>query len=96
MQYISAKTQAKSGGGSDGKAAAREFYENVCMRAVNQCVGRAIRHKGDYAAILMLDRRYGSRRVQDKLPKWIRGSLTGGLGVGDIGGRLDRFFKGRA
>ncbi|KAI4679531.1 hypothetical protein J4E81_010337 [Alternaria sp. BMP 2799] len=92
MQYISAK-QTKSGG--DGKAAAREFYENVCMRAVNQCVGRAIRHKGDYAAILMLDRRYGSRRVQDKLPKWIRGSLTGGLGVRDVGGRLDGFFKGK-
>jgi len=93
MQYISAKTQAKTGG--DGKAAAREFYENVCMRAVNQCVGRAIRHKGDYAAILMLDRRYGSKRIQDKLPKWIRGSLTGGLGVRDVGGRLDGFFKGK-
>ncbi|CAI9630949.1 unnamed protein product [Alternaria burnsii] len=85
MQYI----QAKSGG---GKAAAREFYENACMRAVNQCVGRAIRHKGDYASILMLDRRYGSKRIQDKLPKWIRGSLTGGLSVGDVGARLDGFF----
>ena len=88
MQYI----QAKSGGGVDGKAAAREFYENACMRAVNQCVGRAIRHKGDYASILMLDRRYGSKRIQDKLPKWIRGSLTGGLSVGDVGARLDGFF----
>lgn len=88
MQYI----QAKSGSGVDGKAAAREFYENACMRAVNQCVGRAIRHKGDYASILMLDRRYGSKRIQDKLPKWIRGSLTGGLSVGDVGARLDGFF----
>lgn len=88
MQYI----QAKSGSGVDGKAAAREFYENACMRAVNQCVGRAIRHKGDYASILMLDRRYGSKRIQDKLPKWIRGSLTEGLSVGDVGARLDGFF----
>lgn len=93
MQYISAK-QAKSGG--DGKAAAREFYENACMRAVNQCVGRAIRHKGDYATILMLDRRYGSKRIQDKLPKWIRGSLTCGLGVQDVGKRLDGFFADKA
>jgi chromosome transmission fidelity protein 1 len=90
MQYISAK-EVK--GGRDGKVAAREFYENACMRQVNQCVGRAIRHKGDYAAILMLDRRYGSKRIQDKLPKWIRSSLTGGLGVRDVEGRLDRFFK---
>jgi chromosome transmission fidelity protein 1 len=92
MQYISAK-EVKSG--CDGKAAAREFYENACMRQVNQCVGRAIRHKGDYAAILMLDRRYGSKRIKDKLPKWIRSSLTGGLGVRDVEGRLDGFFKGK-
>lgn len=89
MQYIAAK-EAKNGG--DGKAAAREFYENACMRSVNQCVGRAIRHKGDYAAILMLDRRYGSKRIQDKLPKWIRGSLTGGLGMRDVEGKLGGFF----
>ncbi|EUC39179.1 hypothetical protein COCCADRAFT_31902 [Bipolaris zeicola 26-R-13] len=91
MQYIAAK-EAKNGG--DGKAAAREFYENACMRSVNQCVGRAIRHKGDYAAILMLDRRYGSKRIQDKLPKWIRGSLTGGLGVKDVEGNRDAENRG--
>ncbi|KAH7410512.1 helicase C-terminal domain-containing protein [Phaeosphaeria sp. MPI-PUGE-AT-0046c] len=73
MQYISAKETERGG---DGKAAARDFFENACMRAVNQCVGRAIRHKGDYAAIMMLDRRYGTKRIQDKLPKWIRGRET--------------------
>jgi len=92
MQYISAK-ETKRGG--DGKAAARDFFENACMRAVNQCVGRAIRHKGDYAAIMMLDRRYGTKRIQDKLPKWIRGSLTNGLGVRDVEKQLDQFFAGR-
>jgi chromosome transmission fidelity protein 1 len=62
---------------------------------VNQCVGRAIRHKGDYAAIMMLDRRYGTKRIQDKLPRWIRGSLTPGLGVRDVTQRLDAFFAGK-
>jgi chromosome transmission fidelity protein 1 len=93
MQYISVK-ETKRGG--DGKAAARDFFENACMRAVNQCVGRAIRHKADYAAIMMLDRRYGTKRIQEKLPRWIRGSLTGGLGVGDVEKRLDSFFAGKA
>jgi chromosome transmission fidelity protein 1 len=92
MQYISSK-ETKRGG--DGKAAARDFIENACMRAVNQCVGRAIRHKGDYAAIMMLDRRYGTKRIQDKLPKWIRGSLTPGLDVRDVTQRLDAFFAGK-
>ncbi|KAF2195102.1 DNA repair helicase [Zopfia rhizophila CBS 207.26] len=81
MQYISSKAV---GNGGDGKAAARDFYENACMRAVNQCVGRAIRHRGDYAAILMLDRRYGGQRIQAKLPGWIRGSLANGAGVREV------------
>lgn len=92
MQYISAK-ETKRGG--DGKGAARDFFENACMRAVNQCVGRAIRHKGDYAAIMMLDRRYGTKRIQDKLPKWIRGSLTAGLGARDVETELDSFFASK-
>lgn len=90
MQYISSKESAR---GRDGKAAARDFYENACMRAVNQCVGRAIRHKGDYAAIMMLDRRYGNERIQKKLPKWIRGSLVVGTNVKEGEKMLDRFFE---
>lgn len=89
MQYITSKENARGG---DGKAAARDYYENACMRAVNQCVGRAIRHKGDYAAILMLDKRYGSERIQKKLPSWIRGSLLPGGSVQDAEKALGRFF----
>ncbi|KAH8688867.1 putative DNA helicase [Talaromyces proteolyticus] len=58
------------------KAAGRDFYENSCMRAVNQCIGRAIRHRNDYAAIVMIDRRYEGDRIQRKLPTWIRQSLV--------------------
>ena len=89
MQYITSKEDARGG---DGKAAARDFYENACMRAVNQCVGRAIRHKGDYAAIMMLDKRYGGERIQNKLPKWIRASLTAGTSVQGAEKALNNFF----
>ncbi|KAJ5767938.1 hypothetical protein N7533_000521 [Penicillium manginii] len=57
-------------------AAGKDFYENACMRAVNQCIGRAIRHVNDYAAIVMIDRRYETPRIQGKLPGWIQGSLV--------------------
>lgn len=92
MQYISTKAANQ---GRDGKAAARDFYENACMRAVNQSVGRAIRHRGDYAAILMLDRRYQTPRIQAKLPGWIQGSLTNGLSAQEVEKRLDTFFVGK-
>lgn len=81
MQHVEQRAYEKASGKEaekkdKAKAASREFYENSCMRVVNQCIGRAIRHQNDYAAILMLDRRYGTSRIQSKLPSWIRQSLV--------------------
>ncbi|TKA66525.1 hypothetical protein B0A49_09637, partial [Cryomyces minteri] len=102
MAYVASKaatTTPLPGAGPAGKgAAAREYYENACMRAVNQCVGRAIRHKNDYAAILLVDRRFATHRIQAKLPGWIRESLVGGSGrggVADVGASLKGFFEGK-
>ncbi|KAH7382985.1 helicase C-terminal domain-containing protein [Cadophora sp. MPI-SDFR-AT-0126] len=81
-----------------GKEEAREFYENACMRAVNQSVGRAIRHQGDYAAIVMIDQRFEGERVRGKLPGWIREGLVEGCkerGVGGLMGGLGGFFRGK-
>ncbi|KAI9643184.1 ATP-dependent DNA helicase chl1 [Ciborinia camelliae] len=70
------------------KQEAREFLENNCMRAVNQCVGRAIRHRGDWAAILLLDQRYKGVRIQEKLAGWIR-EVVRGEGEGRAEGRAE-------
>lgn len=61
----------------EGEKAGREYTDNVTMRAVNQSIGRAIRHKDDYAVIVLVDRRYQTERIQSKLPGWLRGSLGG-------------------
>ncbi|XP_021933898.1 ATP-dependent DNA helicase DDX11 isoform X2 [Zootermopsis nevadensis] len=59
-----------------GPAAGQEHYENLCMKAVNQSIGRAVRHKNDYAAVLLLDHRYARPHTRAALPGWIRASLT--------------------
>ncbi|KAJ1900499.1 ATP-dependent DNA helicase chl1 [Kickxella alabastrina] len=61
---------------------ARELYESLCMRAVNQSIGRAIRHRHDYAAIVFLDARYADARIASKLPSWILPPPVVGHGVG--------------
>lgn len=59
--------------------AANEYYQNTCMRAVNQSVGRAIRHRGDWAGILMVDERYRREGIRAKLAGWIRGAVEEGV-----------------
>ncbi|XWW99862.1 hypothetical protein V2A60_007876 [Cordyceps javanica] len=107
MEYIesSTKTRLLEHGGvapteasSRAKQAARDFYENSCMRAVNQSIGRAIRHRGDYAAIVLLDKRYTGARIRSKLPGWIQGGLetdSQEKGLGGIMGALGSFFRGK-
>jgi chromosome transmission fidelity protein 1 len=73
MEYIESKAVKR---GVPRGHASREFAENVCMRAVNQAIGRAVRHKEDWASILLIDKRYGQKRITDKLPKWIQASLS--------------------
>ncbi|KAJ2835191.1 ATP-dependent DNA helicase chl1 [Coemansia sp. 'formosensis'] len=53
---------------------ARELYEFLCMRAVNRSIGRAIRHRNDYVAIMFLGTRYAESRIACRLPIWITGS----------------------
>ncbi|KAL2009243.1 hypothetical protein VTN00DRAFT_7437 [Thermoascus crustaceus] len=104
IQHVEQKAYEQSSGSEESrrvrsKAAGRDFYENACMRAVNQCIGRAIRHRNDYASIVMMDKRYDTARVQGKLPAWIRQSLVTG-GAMRTAGRtvndLSNFFRGRA
>ncbi|GAO15845.1 hypothetical protein UVI_02051730 [Ustilaginoidea virens] len=96
MEYIETTTTAslmeqdgpalpKEDAASRARQAARDFYENACMRAVNQSIGRAIRHRGDYAAIVLADGRYSTDRIQGKLPGWIRDGM--GLGPKDAQGK---------
>jgi chromosome transmission fidelity protein 1 len=72
-----------------------DYYENMCMKAVNQSIGRAIRHKNDYASIILVDSRYAREKIQNKLPTWIKASGIKAVGdsVKDYESDLNEFYK---
>ncbi|KAM8861762.1 ATP-dependent DNA helicase DDX11 isoform 3-T3 [Synchiropus picturatus] len=67
MAYLD-KHLPHTGGRSPGQA----LIENLCMKAVNQSIGRAIRHRGDYSSIVLCDHRYSRPATLSKLPGWIK------------------------
>jgi len=70
MKSLDKQFKENGGTGITGQS----YYHNLCMRAVNQSVGRAIRHAQDYAAVVLADARYSSDpRIWRALPKWLRG-----------------------
>ena len=71
---IKADYIARSAPSAHRDSLVQEYAENGCMRAVNQSIGRAIRHKSDYAMIYLLDKRYAQARLRDKLPRWLQKS----------------------
>ncbi|KAG6788944.1 hypothetical protein POTOM_005022 [Populus tomentosa] len=83
------------------KRRGKEYYENLCMKAVNQSIGRAIRHINDYAAILLVDMRYASDSAKrsfshptNKLPLWIKDRLVSATNnYGEVHRLLHHFFK---
>lgn len=52
------------------------LYDSLCMRAVNQSIGRSIRHLNDYASIVLLDTRYSQNKIIELLPSWISKNVT--------------------
>eukprot|EP00041_Stephanoeca_diplocostata_P014004 m.251522 g.251522 ORF g.251522 m.251522 type:complete len:960 (-) comp19540_c0_seq1:191-3070(-) len=82
--------------GKGGRARGNDYYENICMKAVNQSVGRAIRHSNDYAAIVLADERYSRANIRAKLPAWIQSSLKQESSIGKTIGTLRQFFRNAA
>ncbi|XP_054094060.1 ATP-dependent DNA helicase DDX11 isoform X4 [Callithrix jacchus] len=68
MAYLDQTLPRAPGQAPPGKA----LVENLCMKAVNQSIGRAIRHQRDFASIVLLDQRYARPPVLAKLPAWIQ------------------------
>ncbi|CAG9138371.1 unnamed protein product [Plutella xylostella] len=82
MKYLS---RSRAGAGN-------EYYENLCMKAVNQCIGRAVRHVNDYACVLLVDERYSRPNTVSALPTFVQKSLTTNANFGPTIGSIAKFF----
>jgi chromosome transmission fidelity protein 1 len=58
-------------------------------------IGRAIRHGHDWASLLLLDRRYGTPSIRNKLPKWIGSKLVITEGFGQTVKEMGVFYRNK-
>lgn len=70
-----------------------EWYSLEATRAVNQAIGRVIRHQNDYGAILLCDSRFNNPKVRGKLSAWLRDYVTVSNKFGETVSEICRFFK---
>ncbi|VDN96954.1 unnamed protein product [Rodentolepis nana] len=53
----------------------RQWYKLQAWRAVNQAVGRVIRHIRDYGMIFLCDERFASQEAKSHLPAWMQSNI---------------------
>ncbi|CAO1391915.1 unnamed protein product [Diamesa serratosioi] len=59
----------------NGLLSGNDWYSLEATRAVNQAIGRVIRHKDDYGAILLCDSRFHGQQQKTSLSSWIQTHL---------------------
>lgn len=85
-------------GGREGEGiiSGDEWYHQQASRAVNQAIGRVIRHRHDYGAILLFDDRFASSRSLGQLSKWIRPHVKVNDSFSEMRLQLKGFFDDRS
>ncbi|CAI5708438.1 unnamed protein product [Hyaloperonospora brassicae] len=76
------------------KLTGNAWYIQQASRAVNQAIGRVIRHRHDYGAIVLLDERFALKQQQECLSKWLQPYCHTCRGYGEAHIGLTRFYKG--
>lgn len=85
LQKVGSSTKGLSG---------RQWYRQQASRAVNQAVGRVIRHKHDFGAILLCDVRFTYPDAIQQLPHWMRPYVKVYNEFGALQRDLIHFFRG--
>jgi Helicase C-terminal domain len=79
-----------------GVHAGNAWYTLSAMRVVNQALGRVIRHRHDYGAILLADERFARSDMRANISFWARQLLNVRADFGDLAAHLHAFFRDNA
>ncbi|XP_069506993.1 regulator of telomere elongation helicase 1 isoform X2 [Ambystoma mexicanum] len=71
----------------------QEWYRQQASRAVNQAIGRVIRHRQDYGAIFLCDHRFTNTDARAQLPSWVRPYVKVYDNFGHIIRDVSQFFR---
>ncbi|XP_033737799.1 regulator of telomere elongation helicase 1-like [Pecten maximus] len=70
-----------------------DWYKQQASRAVNQAIGRVIRHRHDYGAIILCDTRFSYQNSVNQLPIWVRPNVNKYSSFGQSLKDIMVFFK---
>jgi len=62
-------------GRSRGLLSGARWYDQQAFRALNQAVGRCLRHRFDHGAIMLVDERFNRQNISS-LPKWLQPAMS--------------------
>ncbi|XP_051040427.1 regulator of telomere elongation helicase 1 isoform X1 [Phodopus roborovskii] len=91
MQFLD-ELRGRSGAGGQCLSG-QEWYQQQASRAVNQAIGRVIRHRHDYGAIFLCDHRFAYADTRAQLPSWVRPYLKVYDNFGHVIRDVSQFFR---
>uniref|UniRef100_A0A671NKK8 Regulator of telomere elongation helicase 1 n=1 Tax=Sinocyclocheilus anshuiensis TaxID=1608454 RepID=A0A671NKK8_9TELE len=91
MQYLDEMCKNKISGVK--YLSGQEWYRQQASRAVNQAIGRVIRHREDYGAIFLCDHRFKGTEARNQLPSWVRPYVKIYDGFGTMVRDAAHFFR---
>ena len=77
-----------------GSYSGNVWYSQTAMRAVNQALGRVIRHKDDFGAVILADERFADEHARNQLSLWLRPSIHVHPVFSSAVNGLKDFFRG--
>ncbi|GFE53474.1 DNA repair protein [Babesia ovis] len=83
----------KKGGKGTNDDLVHQWYTAQAIRAVNQAIGRVIRHINDYGVILLADRRFCASNVSNSISSWVTRNMETRESMSSCRGEITKFFQ---